>query len=34
VGRELAGSTQWPDWYEGTAFKALRDKAMAGRAAE
>jgi Zn-dependent M28 family amino/carboxypeptidase len=34
VGRELAGSTQWPDWYEGNAFKALRDKAMAGRAAK
>ncbi len=34
VGRELAGSTQWPNWYEGNAFKALRDKAMAGRAAQ
>jgi Zn-dependent M28 family amino/carboxypeptidase len=34
VGRELAGSTQWPNWYEGNAFKALRDKAMAGRAAK
>jgi Zn-dependent M28 family amino/carboxypeptidase len=34
VGRELAGSTQWPDWYEGNAFKALRDKAMTGRAAK
>ena len=33
VGRELAGSTQWPDWYEGNAFKALRDQAMAARAA-
>lgn len=34
VGRELAGSTQWPNWYEGNAFKALRDKAMAGRSAQ
>jgi Zn-dependent M28 family amino/carboxypeptidase len=29
VGRELASSRQWPDWYEGNPFKALRDKAMA-----
>ncbi len=32
VGRELAGSQQWPNWYEGNPFKALRDKAMQGRA--
>ena len=34
VGRQLASSDQWPDWYEGNAFKALRDKAMAGRDAK
>jgi Zn-dependent M28 family amino/carboxypeptidase len=31
VGRELAGSRQWPDWYQGNPFKALRDKAMGER---
>ena len=31
VGRELAGSDRWPNWYEGNPFKALRDQAMAGR---
>jgi len=31
VGRELAASTQWPNWYEGNAFKALRDAQLAGR---
>jgi Zn-dependent M28 family amino/carboxypeptidase len=31
VGRELAGSRQWPDWYQGNPFKALRDKAMEER---
>ncbi|MDQ2703184.1 MAG: M28 family metallopeptidase [Pseudomonadota bacterium] len=31
VGRELASSQQWPNWYEGNPFKALRDQAMAGR---
>ncbi|MDG6348798.1 M28 family metallopeptidase [Luteimonas sp. 8-5] len=31
VGRELAGSDKWPNWYEGNPFKALRDQAMAAR---
>jgi Zn-dependent M28 family amino/carboxypeptidase len=31
VGRELADSQQWPNWYDGNPFKALRDKAMEGR---
>jgi Zn-dependent M28 family amino/carboxypeptidase len=30
VGRELAGSRQWPDWYDGNPFKAARDQALAG----
>ena len=25
VGRQLANSDQWPNWYEGNAFKATRD---------
>ena len=29
VGRELAGSDQWPNWYEGNPFKAARDEALA-----
>src|SRR5690606_6613354 len=29
VGRELAGSDQWPNWYEGNPFKAVRDEALA-----
>ena len=29
VGRELAGGDQWPNWYEGNAFKAARDAMMA-----
>ncbi len=28
VGRELAGSEQWPNWYEGNPFKAARDETM------
>lgn len=28
VGRELAGSDQWPNWYKGNAFKAARDEMM------
>jgi len=26
VGRILAGSEQWPNWYEGNAFRAARDQ--------
>ncbi|GAA5083287.1 M28 family metallopeptidase [Lysobacter panacisoli] len=28
VGRTLAGSEQWPNWYEGNAFRAAHDKLM------
>ncbi|MFD0740333.1 M28 family metallopeptidase [Lysobacter koreensis] len=28
VGRELAGTTQWPTWYEGNAFRAAHDRLM------
>ncbi len=29
LGEELSQSEQWPNWYEGNEFKALRDKMMA-----
>ncbi|QNP41835.1 M28 family metallopeptidase [Lysobacter solisilvae (ex Woo and Kim 2020)] len=29
VGRELAGSAQWPRWYDGNAFRATQDKLRA-----
>jgi Zn-dependent M28 family amino/carboxypeptidase len=32
VGRELAGSDTWPNWYEGNEFKANRDKMMQAKA--
>ncbi|MGH8085497.1 MAG: M28 family metallopeptidase [Lysobacter sp.] len=28
VGQVLAGSEQWPNWYEGNAFRAARDEMM------
>ena len=28
VGRELASSAQWPNWYTGNAFRAARDAMM------
>ncbi len=28
VGRELAASEAWPNWYEGNAFRAARDASM------
>jgi Zn-dependent M28 family amino/carboxypeptidase len=31
VGNTLANDDAWPGWYEGSEFKALRDKTMAGR---
>ena len=30
VGRVLVDGDQWPNWYEGNAFRAARDKMMAG----
>lgn len=31
VGRELADSSSWPNWYEGKEFKAARDASRAGQ---
>ena len=33
VGRELASSGQWPNWYRGNPFRATRDKMMAAKPA-
>jgi Zn-dependent M28 family amino/carboxypeptidase len=30
VGKELAAGDKWPNWYEGNAFKAARDRMMPG----
>jgi Zn-dependent M28 family amino/carboxypeptidase len=32
LGRELADSDRWPNWYQGTEFRAIRDKSRAGLA--
>ena len=29
VGREIAGGNQWPNWYEGNAFRAAHDRLRA-----
>jgi len=29
LGYDLANSRDWPNWYEGTEFRSLRDKMMA-----
>ncbi|WNO54577.1 M28 family metallopeptidase [Stakelama saccharophila] len=29
LGRELADSDRWPNWYQGTEFRAVRDKSRA-----
>ena len=31
IGRDLAGSTRWPEWKAGSEFKAVRDKSAAVR---
>jgi Zn-dependent M28 family amino/carboxypeptidase len=31
VGRALADSDRWPNWYEGNPFRAAREKMMAGK---
>jgi len=31
VGDTLANDDAWPGWYDGSEFKALRDKTMAGK---
>ena len=33
VGKELAGSDKWPNWYTGNPFKAARDKMMQAKPA-
>ena len=30
LGRELADGNAWPNWYQGTEFRAIRDKSRAG----
>lgn len=31
VGRVLVDGAQWPNWYQGNAFRAARDKMMSGK---
>ena len=31
LGRDLANSTRWPEWGEGSEFKAVRDESAARR---
>ncbi|MEA3062519.1 MAG: hypothetical protein QOJ94_2300 [Sphingomonadales bacterium] len=33
VGRELANSTDWPNWHPGDEFRAIRDRSRAGTGA-
>jgi Zn-dependent M28 family amino/carboxypeptidase len=33
IGRELADSSAWPNWYKGDEFRAIRDRSRAGPAA-
>ena len=30
MGRELADSTAWPNWYQGDEFRGIRDRSLAG----
>jgi Zn-dependent M28 family amino/carboxypeptidase len=30
IGRDLAESGEWPNWYEGDEFRAIRDRSRAG----
>jgi Zn-dependent M28 family amino/carboxypeptidase len=30
LGRDMAQSKDWPNWYEGDEFRAIRDKSCAG----
>ena len=34
VGRTIAGSSVWPEWYEGNAFRATREASLAAAKAE
>lgn len=31
IGRELADSDKWPNWYPGAEFRAIRDQSRAGK---
>jgi len=31
VGRDLANTTDWPNWVDGDEFRAIRDKDRAGK---
>jgi Zn-dependent M28 family amino/carboxypeptidase len=31
VGNELANSDQWPNWFEGREFRAIRDASLAAK---
>lgn len=31
LGRELAEGSSWPNWFQGTEFRGIRDKARAGQ---
>ena len=31
IGRELAESDRWPNWYQGDEFRAIRDRSRAGQ---
>jgi Zn-dependent M28 family amino/carboxypeptidase len=31
IGRELASGDQWPNWYKGDEFRAIRDQSRAGQ---
>lgn len=34
LGRELADGNMWPNWYQGSEFRAIRDKSRAGIATD
>jgi Zn-dependent M28 family amino/carboxypeptidase len=34
IGRELANSTAWPNWYPGDEFRAIRDRSLASAAGQ
>jgi len=34
IGHQVANSTQWPQWYEGNEFRAIREASLAGADSE
>ncbi len=34
IGRELASSTAWPNWYPGDEFRGIRDRSRGSAAAQ